>query len=263
MEATKQIEQLLEERTGREPVRKPLIQYLLSEGFGMDVEPEYGVKTGSVDLYLPARRVVIEVKDSVKLHNPHRKSTGASPRESAYEQVCRYVRDERERERNHNSVTPNYNEVKWLGAVTDGIVWWMWEWQHTSDDPSPLTEYQPFNANNPDALRRVVNSFDRLAGKRWAPSDPTELFRPDLETLKEQYRAVSGLESTRTQLALWFKQLELSGSAPIESERVELFTIHTLLIAVARTIAETVGGQLPDRKGFVAWSNDGVLGEAW
>ena len=263
MKAERQIAQLLQETSGREAARKPLIQYLLADGFGFDVVPEYSVESGVVDLYLPARRVVIEVKGSRKLSDPRRNNTGSAVNESAYEQLCRYVRDERERERERLNIDAISNEVNWLGVVTDGKVWWIWEWEHTADAPTPLQQYQPYRADNSEAIRHVVRNFDRVAGKRWAPPDPTELFRTELKSLSEHYEAVSGLKSTQTQQTLWFRQLEISGCAPEQTDLVDLFIIHTLLIAVARTIAELVGNQPEDRTGFVAWSNEGEQGEMW
>ena len=63
-----------------------------------------------MDLYLLEERVIIEVKRSGRLFKgPCEKGTGSGGNESAYEQICRYVADERRLWR-------FYPTVAWAGA---------------------------------------------------------------------------------------------------------------------------------------------------
>lgn len=80
-----------------------------------------------MDLYLLEERVIIEVKRQGRLSKgPYEKGTGSGGNESAYEQVCRYAADERRQWRFYSDGCMGRRE--WIGAVTDGHVWWVWLW---------------------------------------------------------------------------------------------------------------------------------------
>ena len=80
-----------------------------------------------MDLYLLEERVIIEVKRPGRLFKgPCEKGTGSGGNESAYEQICRYVADERRQGRIYQDDA--MSEREWIGAVTDGHVWWVWLW---------------------------------------------------------------------------------------------------------------------------------------
>ena len=107
---------------------------------------------GPCDLFLPARRVVIEVKERGAA-GPER--PGSQPGETQYEQVQRYVLALRERERRNSPVAAAASDVPWIGALTDGVRWWAWEWPAAGDGAdgtphAPLHEQQ--FERSPDAL---------------------------------------------------------------------------------------------------------------
>ena len=80
-----------------------------------------------MDLYLLEERVIIEVKRPGRLSKgPRKKGTGSGGNESAYGQVCRCVADERRQWRFYSDGCMGRRE--WIGAVTDGHVWWVWLW---------------------------------------------------------------------------------------------------------------------------------------
>ena len=82
---------------------------------------------GRMDLYLLDKRVIIEVKRQGRLSKgPYKRGTGSGRCESAYEQVGRYVADERRQWRFYSD--GGMGEREWIGAVTDGRVWWVWLW---------------------------------------------------------------------------------------------------------------------------------------
>lgn len=81
-----------------------------------------------MDLYLLDKRVIIEVKRRGRLSKgPHERGTGSSRNgESAFGQVRRYVAEERHQERLYTDGDMYRRE--WIGAVTDGHIWWIWLW---------------------------------------------------------------------------------------------------------------------------------------
>ena len=80
-----------------------------------------------MDLYLLDKRVIIEVKRQGRLaRGPYERGTGSDRSESAYEQVGRYMAGERGQERLYSD--GGMSEREWIGAVTDGHVWWVWLW---------------------------------------------------------------------------------------------------------------------------------------
>lgn len=80
-----------------------------------------------MDLYLLDKRVIIEVKRQGRLSKgPYERGTGSGRYESAHEQVGRYVAGERGQERLYSD--GGMGEREWIGAVTDGRVWWVWLW---------------------------------------------------------------------------------------------------------------------------------------
>lgn len=82
---------------------------------------------GRMDLCLPDKRVIIEVKRQGRLSKgPYERGTGSGRCESAYEQVGRYVEGERRQWRFYSDGGMGRRE--WIGAVTDGHAWWVWLW---------------------------------------------------------------------------------------------------------------------------------------
>ena len=106
---------------------------------------EYRVASGGdADIYLTNRRVIIEGKRTgVLKHGPHVEGTGSRPGETAFEQIDRYVRDERNQDQWHiddyyddtdskdgtTTTTAAATNEPWLGVVTDCRRWWVWTWK--------------------------------------------------------------------------------------------------------------------------------------
>ena len=83
--------------------------------------------TDRMDLYILDKRVIIEVKRQGRLtRGPYERGTGSGRYESAHEQVGRYVAGERGQGRIYSD--GGMGEREWIGAVTDGRVWWVWLW---------------------------------------------------------------------------------------------------------------------------------------
>ena len=218
-----------------------------------NISSEWMTSAGPIDLYLKNRRVIIEVKKYGRLDNgPEAPGTGSGKDENVLEQLERYVKAERQRERLY--LEDDIEDLPWIGVVTDGRKWWIYEWSsNMSDDvyfANNAWQRTILTATNLDTLTKI---FDRKVGLEWAPDDPTSLFDDHLATLRDLYDRESGKPSLDTMKELWLRQLRASGNAPqTEQDTDDLFVLHTLLITVASTITALISGK--DAKlGFAAW----------
>ena len=223
---------------------------------GADISSEWRTSVGPIDLYLKNRRVIIETKDYNRLNkkDPTMPGTGSREDESAFEQLQRYLFAERKRERLY--LEDDINDLSWLGIVTNGHKWWIWEWSPdvNNDTHSVNNAWQGTQLSkiNLDSLTKL---FNRKVGLDWAPDDPTSLFDDHLETLKELYQQEQGKPSLETMKELWLRQLKASGNAPQTTHDIdELFVLHTLLITVSATITSSISNK-PIKLGFAAWAN--------
>ena len=222
---------------------------------GADISSEWRTSAGPIDLYLKNRRVVMEIKTYGRLDSGPETLGTSSPDESALQQLERYVKAERLRERLY--LEEDIEDLPWIGVITDGRRWWIYEWSSrvTDDAYSANNAWQGtiLSKINLDSLTKI---FDRRVGLEWTPDDPTSLFDDHLETLRELYDRERGKPSLETMKELWLRQLKASGNAPqTEQDIDDLFVLHTLLITVASTITALISGK-PLRLGFVAWVND-------
>ena len=235
---------------------RAVIRAWLKEG-GADISSEWRTSAGPIDLYLKNRRVIIETKKPSRLTNgpeiPRHQVLRMD--ETALEQLERYVLSERKRERLY--LEDDIEDLPWIGVITDGKKWWIWEWSSDVTNNS----YSANNAwddtiltkTNLDSLTKI---FDRKVGLEWAPDDPTSLFDDHLESLKILYEREVGKPSLDTMKELWLRQLKASGNAPqTEHDTNDLFVLHTLLITVASTITAQISRK-PARFGFAAWVSD-------
>ena len=248
------INELLSETTGREPIRENLLYGVLKDQ-GYSVELKHSVRaanrtTRQADLFIPSENVVIEVKDSEKVVDPMRPGTGGRSDESAYEQVRDYVF----RLRNNLKQTLFYEDDPWLGAVTDGITWWIRQWSENFEQ-TIHSDQQPITIKNEyDFDKKIFSLFSSLNNLPWAPIDPTPEFEPFIHQIEEFYRSASVLKETVLQKKLWLKQLQLSGNHPKPSQEDALFQLHSLLILIARCIqCRFRNWETPNLSGFSSW----------
>ena len=120
-----------------------LAMLLVSLGYN-EVEVEYSVPDGHMDIFLPRLRVVIETKAlgeaDPKARRP--KPPGKSDTddvldpnlgETQFAQCERYVSEEWKRERGRFGMFRKGWGLPWKAILTDGRVWWMWQWEILSD----------------------------------------------------------------------------------------------------------------------------------
>ena len=139
----------LEKLTKTGALPEPQVQSALErvlETYG-EVIPQHQTGDGPCDLFLPARRVVIEVKERAgkrKAAAVGPDLPGSQPGETQRQQLERYVRALREKER--RSLWGDLPDVNtpWIGALTDGVRWWAWEWPANRDDEF-VREYAPLH----------------------------------------------------------------------------------------------------------------------
>ena len=251
------LDELLSETTGKEPKRQTLLHNVFNQ-LGLDVEINYPVdhedSTGFVDLYIPNQNFVVDVKDTKRMSDPYKPGTGGSSTESAYEQISRYVLDLRRSLQN----TLFYEENRWIGAVTDGINWWLWKWDNdlVIDSPQPIHSTEtPFNLSSSTQFESIIiNLIRELDTKEWAPANPTPIFSPYLDDLSRYYKVSQVKKETGLQRNIWLKQLRMSGNHPEEEDQDELFKLHTLLIVISRCMqAQMQNIDEITLDGFAAW----------
>ena len=227
------------------------------------IRAEYPTAEGSIDLYLTNRRVVIEVKKGGRLaEGPYAEGTGSRDGETAFEQLGRCLKAERARERLY--LEDGIRDKNWIGAATDGRVWYAWEW-----GPSPQEGAGPRGAGDSPARigawhgraldRENIGRLARLlargtVGKEWATADMSGAFRRVHSDMSAAYERNRGLREVRVQRGLWLEQLRAGGNAP-GSDEDDLFVLHTMLILIARLIS----GQDDVKRGFVGWVPDELV----
>jgi len=249
------------------PASEPEVQNALHEVLAAhgEVLLQHQTGDGPCDLFLPARRVVIEVKERGAA-GPE--LSGSQPGETQYEQVRRYVLALRERERRSSPVAAAASDVPWIGALTDGVRWWAWEWP-AAGDGAAAAPHAPLHGQqferSPDALAAACRALaERSAGKPWVPANPADLFRP----LRERLDGIWGLrdgESAETQVRLWHDLVRGSGIEVADERRDSLFLDHCLLVTLARYVSRSLDGAAyePPTDGFIAWLADAPGGMQW
>lgn len=254
---------LLRPPSGREADRRAYIRaYLVELGVPeRAIRAEYQTqRNGAVDLYLTNRRVILEIKKAGRLKNgPRHRDTGARPGESAFEQLDRYVRDERPREQLHLDRDAD-GDLPWIGIVTDGQQWWAWEWEPRQEDVRDAAKEnerwqgQRLTAGNLGSLGELL-ARSKTAGREWATADMAGEFGDVRHDLKKTYERRRAMRSTKTQKGLWLEQLRSSGNAPAPGEADDMFVTHTMLTLISRMISYS--GPLYDEgkitEGFVQW----------
>ena len=212
---------------------------------------EWPAGNGRIDIYLQNRRVIIEVKARGKLDKGVDKCTGGNTDESAFDQLQRYVKIESSRERLYLEGDAD-KDLPWIGVITDGAKWWVWEIKN-----GIFTETEWQGSILTDVMgKQLLEKFKRnKVGREWAPENIKDLFEIDLVKLKELYAREKALTGTKTKQKLWYQQLEISGNAPAEADKDELFVLHCFLMGVSNCIADSIAPSLIGQKqlGFAEW----------
>lgn len=226
---------------------------------GIEYRPQYRTSKGLVDLHLLNRRIIIEVKSESRLHSdPYRKGTGSLSVESAYDQLSRYVEEQRHQTR----LSSDQNQ--WHGVVTNGKKWWIWKWPLPDVDGEPeiIMDWngKPLNNDSAGDLKQIL--LGQKSEKMVVPDEPKTLFTHHHRKFIELYETERAKPDTVVQKLLWLEQLKASGIHPDSANEDELFVVHTMLILISRLISgsrvPTAGKKIGDLfYGFVGWvAND-------
>ena len=258
---------------------EPQVKQVLTRIFAAlrcDAEPEYRTPAGPADFYLPARRIVVEVKPTGKA-DPAATYGGAGVAETQLEQLTRYVRSEETRENRSGDVSAG--NVPWVGFLTDGRRWRRYEYPRDGGRPALMDGPAPVRFHPGQAAELVgwlESAIARSAGKPWVPPHPYDIFEPferRLHEIHERHWASGGSvgRGVETKSGIWYDMLRASGMAPRSApHRHRLFVQHTVLVSVARAVVGAIAGgeaeQDPDyalRDGFAAWPQGTADGRAW
>lgn len=222
---------------------------------GIEYRPQYRTSKGLVDLHLLNRRIIIEVKSESRLHgDPHRKGTGSLSVESAYDQLSRYVEEQRHQTR----LSGDQNQ--WHGVVTNGKRWWIWKWPlaDAEGEPEVVMDWngKALDSDTASDLRQIL--LGQKPEKMVVPDEPKTLFAHHHRQFVELYEKERAKPDTVVQKHLWLEQLKASGIHPDKASEDELFVVHTMLILISRLIS---GSRTPAAGngidglfyGFVGW----------
>ena len=245
----------------------------LLDALDLDNVHAYRTDRGPADIYLPRRRVLIEVKKAGLAEEPDEPQAREND-ETPKEQLERYLRSEIERELQMPLLTDDAGTHPWLGILTDGAVWHAWQYAHERGAVG-----QPaFARRRPVEPEHLLKTLDPLLsrepiGKPWIPADPRSLFRVHRSELTSTYAGLVGkaASDTETKFELWLDMLRTSGMAPESpAGQQDLFVRHSFLVTIARGVIHTLTREAdePDPStlladGFVAWILQVPRGVKW
>ena len=237
-------------------------------GYG-PVETEHSIPGGSIDIYVPHHRVIIETKARGLAGDPH-KPQGAD-RESPKEQLDRYVMSEIRTELSSFDWDPeDRSRQPWVGVVTDGTIWHSWRYPH-EENPEVETIQARTTSNAPGADQRAHGRVrDRTGGEAVGADRPRRPLPGPREAPGEPVPAASPRRPNphRNQAAAVARHAACVRVAPHDNDADRLFVTHSLLIGIARLVAH---GLTRDREdwlaalddGFVSWITDSRPGREW
>ena len=131
-----------------------------------EVKLEYAVPSGHMDIFLPHRRVVIETKPQGTA-NPNDVRDPDSD-ETQFAQCARYVREKWEHDRGEFKKLRIGYGLPWKAILTDGRVWWMWQWDILPKSKLGKAQCKVKNRRFSSEKELVVGVRD-LIGAPWQP----------------------------------------------------------------------------------------------
>ena len=240
-----------------------VLGYLFPNLHYPNIATQYQSGDGPIDVY--CRNVVFETKRQGRKDDARVKPDGAI--ETPEDQAVRYL----------NALTVQKSmfddaSVGWRAGITDGKEWSFYDYDRNAPDSEKLTLVNTLRLNtqaDDETLLAYLYDFVNRTVKMAPPTDDTEwaegLVQPFLD-LATRYQTSPEYDVKRS---LWRGVLRgafLNPQGDANSER-DLFARHTMLVVIARAVAETL--RPPDRQadsrerlrddlteGFAAWLLD-------
>lgn len=238
-----------------------VLEYLFPNVRYPDLAMQYQSGDGPIDVY--CRNVVFETKRPGKL-DARRKTDGST--ETPEEQATRYL--------NALTAQPNMFDdvaIGWRAGVTDGEEWHFYDYDRDAPEEDRLTLARSLRLDEPADDEELLACLYEFVNRTVKMAPPTtdapwveRLAQPFID-LAARYEHSPEYEVKRD---LWRNMLRGAFLNPQSGEpERDLFARHTVLVAVARAVAETLrppeqqsadAELLYDRlcEGFGAWLRD-------
>ena len=156
------------------------------------------------------------------------------------------------------------SRIPWRGFLTDGKVWWGYEWDEANQRAVPMISVIAWQA---DSAEKLLNFFAQYlcpqnrAGKPPPPKNLLgEVFLPFLYDVQALQRNMERKRFYKTKIELWSRVLAGSGIAPSADEsliRAETFARHTVLVAGSRILFTLLENAKAKDEAFITVVNDG------
>jgi len=254
-----------------EDIRARIKQWLVAiTGSEDHVRLKNAVPGGFTDILIESHKIVIETKarDRAGPENP-----GSKKGETQLEQLSRYLNHMKERE------SPFSNGTPWLGVLTDGMNWWLYQWSAEHNAAEPLGEPLGLDRNLEarrgqiaDLYQHYFSAAKRKAGKPPPPDDiASRIAEPFMRRLEPIYEEVEGKRHLPTKLGVWKDILKGSGILPPKLQgfkTIRLFLQHCVLVSTTRAIVAEIARTQPEPQqalagGFTAWIAETRHGHNW
>ena len=233
---------------------------------------EAGAKTSgseSADVVCHSARLVVETKACGRV-GPDK--PGAKRGETQLEQLARYfkqlaLRDQR-------AASPEVEPKPWRGALTDGRLWYVYEWRESETESGPeLLRHVEFDLSASSAGGGFIEFFRQVlapASRRSKPFPPDDLGVSILEPLLDDLMNVAVKSEIHpnsgylTKFEVWKSVLKGAGILPDlrQIQRLgRLYLRHSALVATARGIITALDSDTAQPNDFVRALEDGFI--AW
>ncbi len=226
-----------------------------------DIATQYSSGNGPIDVY--CRNAVFETKQQGKKKDARVKPDGST--ETPEEQAVRYL--------NALTARPNmFNDssIGWRAGITDGKVWSFYDYRRGMEPALTLLREMPLQEpEDDDHLLAYLYSFVDRTVKRSPPTDRPAWVEGMVSTFVALSADCEQMPEYDVKRRLWRDLLRGAFIAPPDEAAAErdLFVRHTLLVVIARAVAETLlrfREQAIDRSalrqrltgGFAAWLLD-------
>ena len=241
----------------------PLLRY-------PEIATQYPSGDGPIDVY--CRNVVFETKREGRKSDARLKADGTT--ETPEEQAIRYL------DALAAKPTLFHYGGDWRACITDGKEWTFYAFNPDRGAPAerrltPVREIRLSEPDDDDALLAYLHRFVNRAAKSPPPTDDEAWARGLAQPFIDLAAACESAPGYDVKRMLWRDVLRgayITPPAERTAEERVLFAQHTMLVVVARAVAETIlppGQRAADRgelhrrltEGFAAWLTDAAGGE--